>query len=244
MASLPHPEHAQDGYDVRLGWGPWGLAHIAQGVDVVIVVDVLSFTTCVEVAVGRGIDVIPFPWRDERAEERAREAGAVLARKRGEGNGPSLSPVSLGGLPPGTRVLLPSPNGSTLSLQSPAPTTLAGCLRNARAVAGVAVAHGRRIAVIAAGEQWPDGALRPALEDHLGAGVILRHLPGSRSPEAEAAVALAEGLGDRLATYVASCASGRELAAGGYARDVEIASALNVSTVVPILRGGLWRRHR
>ncbi|MCA9316383.1 MAG: 2-phosphosulfolactate phosphatase [Planctomycetes bacterium] len=242
MHPTPLDEHAQDAFDIRLGWGPWGLQHVARDADVVVIVDVLSFTTCVEVAASRGIDVIPFPWRDDRAAARAKEVGAVLATRRGEGSGPSLSPASLSSLPPGSRLLLPSPNGSELSTKSPAPTTLAGCLRNAKAVAQAAAARGRKLTVIASGEKWPDGSLRPALEDHLGAGAILRHLSGSASPEAQAAVALFEGIGDRLPTFLSSCASGRELITRGYARDVELASALDVSTVVPVLRGGMWKR--
>jgi phosphosulfolactate phosphohydrolase-like enzyme len=37
-----------------------------------------------------------------------------------------------------------------------------------------------------------------------------------------------------------SCASGRELIALGYAGDVQIASALNVSNTVPVLRGAAY----
>ena len=42
--------------------------------------------------------------------------------------------------------------------------------------------------------------MRPALEDALGAGAILSCLPGPRSPEAEAAVAIFERYRDDLVT--------------------------------------------
>jgi 2-phosphosulfolactate phosphatase len=47
----------------------------------------------------------------------------------------SLSPQSLASIPKGTRLVLPSPNGATLTLATEKTPTLAGCLRNYRAVA-------------------------------------------------------------------------------------------------------------
>ncbi len=51
---------------------------------------------------------------------------------------------------------------------------------------------GRTLNGIAAGERWSDDALRPALEDWLDAGAVLRMLPGAKSPEAAAAIATFE----------------------------------------------------
>lgn len=83
------------------------------------------------------------------------------------------------------------------------------------------------------GERWPDGSLRPALEDWLGAGAILRWLRGRRSPEADAAVALFDAHSDRLVETLDACGSGRELDGRGHARDKLIAGALDVSSCVP-----------
>ena len=61
--------------------------------------------------------------------------------------------------------------------------TFAGCLHNARCVAAAARACGPRVAVIACGERWPGGGLRPSLEDQIGAGAVLACLDGAPSPE-------------------------------------------------------------
>ena len=78
------------------------------------------------------------------------------------------------------RCVLPSQNGAEITLQAAriAKIVFGGCLRNALAVAAAAQRCGSSFNVIAAGERWPDGSLRPALEDWLGAGAILRHLVG------------------------------------------------------------------
>jgi 2-phosphosulfolactate phosphatase len=47
-------------FRVRFDWGPMGLRSIAPEVDVVVIVDVLSFTTCVDIALGRGAEVFPY----------------------------------------------------------------------------------------------------------------------------------------------------------------------------------------
>lgn len=242
--------HRQLPFTVRFEWGLDGAMAVAPGAELAVVVDVLCFTTCVSVAVERGAEVFPYRWKDGTAAGFAAGQQAVLAGRRG-GNGVSLSPASLRTASTLDRVVLPSPNGSALahSLAGAVPRVAAVCLRNARATADWAARNlppAAVIAVIAAGEKWPDGGLRPALEDQLGAGAFLAALPGHRragfSPEArwamDAFTAAEPVLGDALL----ECSSGRELVFGGYQEDVEIAAELNGSTAVALLDDGAFRR--
>jgi 2-phosphosulfolactate phosphatase len=120
---------------------------------------------------------------------------------------------------------------------------MVGCLRNARAVARAAQAIGGRISVIAAGERWPDGSLRPAIEDWIGAGAIIAYLTGARSPEAEVAHRVFLQAQPDLAWYLTQSSSGRELIGRGFAEDVKIAAELNVSDCVPLLIEGVYQRY-
>ncbi len=228
--------HDQGRFDVRMEWGERGVEHVAAGCEAVVIVDVISFSTCVDVAVSRGAAVLPYPYRrDGEAAAFARAHGAKLAVPRRE-RGWSLSPASLGTLPAGARLVLPSPNGSALTLKARAPLVLAGCLRNAAAVVGF-IGTRAPVAVIACGERWPDGALRPAVEDLVGAGAIVSHLPGRHSPEARAAAAVFRTAEGDLAGCLAGCSSGRELAELGFDADLALASQLDVSHSVPVFGG-------
>lgn len=245
----------QGDFDVRFDWGSTG-AKVAQA-DVSIIVDVLSFSTSVTIAVERGMRVFPFRWRGESAEEYAAQHDAVLSVGRleatsdGPVTAPSLSPTSLLSCEAMPRLVLPSPNGSTIAtvLQDSGSTIAAGCLRNARAAAqwlAQMVEAGKSIAVIAGGERWcEDDSLRPALEDQLGAGAILSEVlalgyQDRLSPEALAtAEAFLAGL-SHLRERMAACVGGRELVSKGFGSDVDIAGELNASTIVPVLVDGAF----
>ena len=242
------PYYAQTGFDARFEWGLEGVRRLAPGSDVIVIVDVLSFSTCVDVAVSRGATLFPYRWRDATAEAFAQENGAMLAVSRGQTTPAqpySLSPESLETLPSGARLVLPSPNGATLASMAAdaGAMVLAGCLRNASVVAMAAKTLGKTVTVIAAGERW-DGEgepLRPAVEDMVGAGAILAALrPTAPSPEAIAAIAVYAAAAAVLLPVIAACSSGRELAQMGYAADVDIAAQHDVSETVPILRDGAF----
>ena len=244
--------YSQYGYRAGFDWGPVGAAAVRG--DVVAVVDVLSFTTAVTVAVDNGIEVLPYRWRDESAATFAEQRNAALAVGRGQAgaDGISLSPVTIQRAQNIKRLVLPSPNGSTISqqLQDSGSTVLAVSLRNASAAASyvatqLAADPSKTAVAIAAGERWKDGSLRPAVEDLWGAGAFLAALAdsgiGPLSPEARAAAAAYREVAGELPGLLYECAGGRELAAYGFAEDVAIAAEVGASGSVPVLRGGVFR---
>jgi 2-phosphosulfolactate phosphatase len=230
----------QEDYGVRFQWGPFVAPALSEGV--CVVVDVLRFTTAVDAAVTRGVSVYPYRWRDASAGAFARSVHAVLA-EGGDPAGPSLSPSSMDTLAPGSSLVLPSPNGSTCAIlaSEAGARVVAGCLRNAAAVAAWADKADGPVTVIACGEKWPDGSLRPSLEDLLGAGAILAVMTRSPSPEARAAIAAYHDAATRLPEVLSHCASGRELSERGRQADVGYAAQLNTSTTVPVLTDGAFR---
>jgi 2-phosphosulfolactate phosphatase len=228
-------------FDLRCEWGEAGARLLASSSDVVVIVDVLSFSTCVDVAVSRGAEILPYPPDSPDLRAFAANRGAELAGRRGEARF-SLSPVTFLEVSAGTRVVLPSPNGALASLASTATLQLAGCLRNAESVARAAGEAGSRISVIPAGERWPGGALRPCLEDWIGAGCILSFLKGRPSPEARAAMASFQQIESSLEQALEECMSGEELRERGYPEDVRLAGMLNVSDAVPYFDGTAYRQ--
>lgn len=189
--------------------------------------------------------MLPVRWRDERGMTEARAAGAVVAGEAAW----TLRPSSVTDIPSGTLLALPSPNGATLTAAAAATGAhvLAGCLRNASAVAAKALelAAGRPVGVIPGGERWgidllgegqKFGPLRPCVEDQLGAGAIVAALAHhGRTVSAEAAVAAAAYAGTDVAQALRACSSGRKLATAGHPDDVELAAQVDVSTTVPTL---------
>lgn len=208
----------QSTYQVRFEWGAGGLARLAPA-DVVVVVDVLRFSSTVPDAVASGTVV-------------------TLADAREW-----------------------SSNGAAVAASAEGALVLVGGLRNAAAVArAVQAVQERRqartsVAVIAAGEKAPDGTLRFAVEDQLGAGAVIAALTdlGIDHTAPEAAVT-AEGfraLKGALRHLLSASGSARELeigvastarmAASGIApASVAEAATLDATDVVPVLRDGAF----
>ena len=242
----------QDAYRVRFERGERGalglLSRRPPDVQVAIVVDVLSFSTAVDVAVSRGAHVFPSRFKSlAESQQIATMYDALLAVPRSERTEASpytLSPSTLDALPQGARLVLPSPNGARCvraAYDCRVPVVIVGCLRNVRAVASFARAHAGRkgaVAVIAAGERWSDGTLRPSVEDDLGAGAILAalELDAAYSPEARYAVSAFDAMRDTLNDLVRDSVSGRELTEAGYGDELPWSVEIDVSTTVPLLQ--------
>ena len=238
-------EHLQDGFDVRFDWGPHAARQAARRGDVVVIVDVLRFSTATASAVHHGASIHP---RGYAQRERAAELAASLQAEPHTGG---LSPLAFSAADRGRRYLVFSPNGAWCSeLARDAVAVLAGALVNASAVAAQARTRAERlgsaVSVIACGELWDDApgsepVLRPCLEDYLGAGAILRGLSGRPSPEASLCRDAFLGAAGGLDALLWECASGRELRTKGRGDDVAFSSALDRLDRVPLLTDGEFR---
>ena len=241
--------YLQDGYDVHFEWGVGGAETLGVVADLAVVVDVLSFTTAVSVAADMCIDVYPYRWRDRESAPRfasARDAVLAVGRSHAVSGDVTLSPESIRHTGSIDRLVLPSPNGSTIAASLGAakgPRVVGGCLRNTRAVAewiGRHLPRSATIAVIAAGEIRSDASLRPAVEDLWGAGALIELLAAdgrSISPESGAALAAWSAVAPSVQTQLFDCVSGRELIELGFETDVSVAAELDQSRSVPVLQG-------
>ncbi|GAA1787274.1 2-phosphosulfolactate phosphatase [Agromyces lapidis] len=249
----------QGKYQVRFDWGLDGAERILPGAHAVVVVDALSFTTTAVVAAEHGVAVAPWPaGPDARAsaEVFAAERGGLVAGRRNEPGGPTLSPESWTGVG-ASPVVVPSPNGGALAhaLGDRGVVVIAAAMRNRSAVAEHLLAlqgeRGERlmIAIVAAGElgreaDGPGGGLRFGIEDLLVAGAVVDALVARgidhTSPEAAVACAAFEALSRATGHLISASGSGVELRELGFAGDVRAAAARDVTDVVPVLRDGVF----
>ena len=237
--------HRQLSAGVRFDWGLDGANALATTNGCLVVVDVLSFTTTVSVAVDRGMAILPYPWRADAAKAFAISHDAQLAVGRSEATQEhpwSLSGSALLAAEFTPRLVLPSPNGSTISAASDG-LVVTSSLRNGSAVVTwlLYAKYGtpeKPIVVIAAGEQWRSGnSLRPAVEDLFGAGQVLSQLKAagcSLSAEADIAATVYESTDD-ITNTIRACASSQELIEDGFADDVAVATEIDADSVVPTL---------
>lgn len=229
----------QSRYQVRFDWGVAGLRRLAPA-DVVVVVDVLRFSSSVSARVAAGEDValddiaLDDVALDDVAPDRALGDGALVdAADEGARAAPR--------------------NGAAIAAAASGSLVFLGCLRNAGAVADAVLAEQRRrgartsIAVIAAGELGgPDegSELRFAVEDLLGSGAVVDALSklgiDHTSPEAAAACESFRGLGGAVRHLLTASGSGQELLERGLRGDALAAAELEADPVAPVLRDGVF----
>lgn len=214
-----------------------------------VVVDTLRATSTIAALLDRGVAAVyPVPTVGEAEVLRsALGPGALLCGERGGlppvGFDCGNSPVEIERIDLEARTAVLTTSNGTLALQAgwqfrtePNQSIFAAALVNAKAVLRAALAAGRDIAILCAGER---GGTIAAEEDLYTAGYIARAaaVTGvSLSVEAAGAVAMVEG-----ATHPAKALPGfrhaRELAALGLAADIEWCSRADVLEIVPVLRG-------
>ena len=105
----------QDGFRVRLEWGHRGAHEAGVRGDIVVIVDVLSFSTAVTAAIECGATIVPFRHRDRDAAQAEAERLRVHISPPGfaKGRRRALSPVRFVESRRLDAELLCSPNGAT-----------------------------------------------------------------------------------------------------------------------------------
>ncbi len=214
--------------------------------DVLVLVDVLSFSTAIATGTSRGVVFYPAGSR-RRAETLAllHDAVASVPRREGGGGRYSLSPRSYLEAPSGLRVALRSPNGARMAVLSRgAPAVLVAGIVNASA-AGAAASAGAKasgcgVTIVACGERTPETGRRRrfAGEDFLGAGAVAAAVDLPRTGEAEAAFRAFEACRGDLEAVLLQTRSGLELVASGFGADVSFAARHDSLDAVPLLQDG------
>ncbi len=203
----------QSAYQVRLEGGLDGLARLAPA-DVVVVVDVLRFSSTVTAALDRGERVAL-----DAAAHAVSINGAAVARAAAT----TGAVVLLGCLRNAEAVA-----SAVLALQTS---------RGARTSVSV-IACGERDPQDAA------AAPRSAVEDQLGAGAVIAALGDLGidhcSPDAALAGEGFRALRGAVKHLLSVSGSGRELADRGLSADVAAAAVVDASTSVPVLRDGVF----
>lgn len=245
---LPRP-------DVHLDWTTDGMQLALRQKRIVVIVDVLRFSSAVTTAVANGFIVYPVA-EQKHVEPWARRLGANAAGRSGEARF-SLSPLSYLNISPAAvrKIVLWSPNGAACaSLVRPNNHAFVGCLLNARALALHLHFLARRqscgITIIAAGEQQARRTGERilydlkvsrrvfAIEDYLGCGAILAYLRLPKTPEARVCESAFLASRRRLRNLLLNSFSGLFLQQKGLTADVLWASQLNRYDIVPVIRHG------
>lgn len=240
-------------WEVDLAWGRRGARDAAARGDVIVIVDVLSFSTAVATAVAHGGCIYPCGKQDDIATM-AHSVGGTVAVRRDHviATGQfSLSPLSFCSILPGQKVVLPSPNGSICSYYGQSvPALFAGALVNAAATAQAVIVecskNNKRLTVVCAGERWEDAfeheEMRVAIEDYVGAGAIISQISARKSPEATLCESAFCASRENFRKLLYECYSGQELIERGFTGDVDHSLQLDCYSVAAVLQEGCFIR--
>ncbi|GAA3025658.1 2-phosphosulfolactate phosphatase [Microbacterium dextranolyticum] len=203
----------QSRYQVRFEWGAAGLDRVAAA-DVVVVVDVLRFSTTVATRVADGERVAL-----DAAAHAVSLNGAAVAERAAE----SGALVLLGGL---------------VNASAVADAVLTEQHRRAERTSILVLAAGELTSRAA------DAHLRFAVEDLLGAGAVIDALGARgidhTSPEAAAACEAFRGLRGAVRHLLTASGSGQELIDRGARDEVLAAARVDAMASAPVLRDGAF----
>lgn len=235
-------------FQCRMDWGARGVKEASARGDIIIVVDVLSFSSAITNAVHNGVIIYPFPRTGDINEygKLAEAEVCILERTRARELGlPSLSATSFNESHKGKKYIVSSINGATcVKAANESNLVFVGCLLNISAVVNVVNQIQKdknlNITVIASGERWNSAndepkELRPSIEDYLGVGAILELLNGTKSPEAKVCISAYKNSKTELNDLIADSSSGRELKAMEFPEDVEFCSQIDIYKEVPVI---------
>jgi 2-phosphosulfolactate phosphatase len=229
-----------------LSWGTDGVQAASQRGDLIVIVDVLRFSSTVTTAIANGFTIIPAANRDA-AQRLAERTGGAISGKSGIARY-SLSPLDYLNPKETGEVVLVSPNGAACaSLIGARSTGFIGCFLNARALArtvrALAESDRRDVAVVAAGEVKEDGdgdsgQRRFAIEDYLGSGIVLSELRLGLTPEAEVCMRAYEACARDCSRLIEDSLSGRYLRERGLGYDISHCVQTSIYDAVPVVQEG------
>ena len=196
-------------FDIHCCWGFKLTDDIVLPYDVCIIVDVLSFSTSLDLLINAKENTQNMPGADNFIHH--------------------LTPHALN---------IPSPVGLPLQLNLHQKPVLVGCLRNARAVARAALQLGNTVLVIPVGDKLSEEEFKTCSEDFIAAGAIMSYLKGSRSAESNAALDIYNSSKGNIEEVVKLSTSARQMVLNGFLSEVEHACQFNRSKNVPLLEEG------
>jgi 2-phosphosulfolactate phosphatase len=235
-----------------IGWGPTAITGALERNDLIVVVDVLRFSSTVTTAVANDFVIVPCS-DPQRAERLSSENGMPVTGKAGVARY-SLSPLDYLNPKASEEIILVSPNGAKCAeMINVAHTGFIGCFLNARAVGRLlslfCQRENRNITVVACGEvvedQYDDLETRRfAVEDYLASGLILSEMKVEPSAEAKASMQAYESSKIALRDRIRSSPSGQYLVNKGLEYDISHCVQRSIYDILPSIDEGRITQYR